>query len=82
MLFTTLVLVSVNGEHDCLEQGVDLGHGDQTAQVGDVTRFGLQEEQKIAIFLGSFVVGEESLLWIGGIIKVARNFVLLEDMCE
>jgi hypothetical protein len=41
VLFTTLVLVSVNGEHDGLEEGVDLGHGNQTAQVGDVTRFGL-----------------------------------------
>lgn len=78
MLFATLVLVSVNGEHDGLEEGIDLGHGDQTAQVGNVTRFGLQEEQKVAVFLGSFIIREESLLWIGGVIEVARDFVLLE----
>lgn len=79
MLFATLVLVSVNSEHDGLEEGIDLGHGDQAAQVGNVTRFGLQEEQKVAVFLGSFIIREESLLWVGGVIEVARDFVLLEE---
>lgn len=29
VLFSTLILVAVNGEHDCLEELVDLGHGDE-----------------------------------------------------
>jgi hypothetical protein len=38
---------------------------------------GLQQEQKVAVFLGSFVVGEESFLRVGGIIQVARDLILL-----
>jgi hypothetical protein len=29
VLFSALVLVSVDGEHDCLEELVDLGHRDE-----------------------------------------------------
>lgn len=64
MLFTTFVLVSVNSEHDGLQQGIDLGHGDQSAQVGDVAGLGLQQEQEIAVLLGSFVVREETFLGV------------------
>jgi hypothetical protein len=49
--------------------------------MGDMTRLGLQEEQEVAIFLGSFVIGKESFLWIGGIIEVACDFVLLQKGC-
>ena len=30
--------------------------------------FGLQQEQQVAIFLSSFVVGEETFLGVGGIV--------------
>jgi hypothetical protein len=36
MFFTTFVLVSVDGEHDGLQQGVNLCHGDQATQMCNV----------------------------------------------
>lgn len=42
VLFTTLVLVAVDGEHDCLEQLVDLGQRYQATKVGNVFRLGLK----------------------------------------
>ena len=42
VLFTTLVLVSVDGEHDRLQQLVDLRQCDQATQVGDVFGLGLK----------------------------------------
>jgi hypothetical protein len=44
MLFTALILVSINCEHDRLEERINLGHGDQTAEVGNVSRLGLEQE--------------------------------------
>lgn len=77
MLFATLVLVSVDGEHDGLEEGINFGHGDQSAEVGDMAGFGLQEEEQIAVLLGSFVVWEEPFLRVCGVIEVAGDFILL-----
>lgn len=62
MLFTALILISVNGEHDGLEQGVNLGHCDETAEMGDVSGLGLKKEEEIPIFLCLLVVREEPLL--------------------
>jgi hypothetical protein len=76
MLFATLVLVSVDGEHDRLEQRIDLGHGHQTAEVRNVSRLRLQEEHEVAVFLGLVVVREGALLHISGIFEMARDFVL------
>lgn len=77
MLLAALVLVSVDGEHDGLEKRVDLGHGDESAQVGNVSRLRLEEEQEVAVFLGPVVVREHALLEVGGIFKMACDFVLL-----
>jgi hypothetical protein len=41
MLLTTLVLVSIDSEHDGLKQRVNLSHGDQAAEMRDMSRFGL-----------------------------------------
>ena len=38
MLLATFVLVSVDCEHDGLQERVDLGHGDQPAKVCNVSR--------------------------------------------
>lgn len=80
MLFSGFVLVSVNGEHDGLEQRVNLGHGDETAKMGNVTRLGLKEEQEVSIFLGFVVIGKEALLHVGGIFEMAGDFILLQDV--
>jgi hypothetical protein len=45
MLLATLVLVSVDGEHDSLEEGIDFGHGNKSAKMSDVAGFGLKEEK-------------------------------------
>jgi hypothetical protein len=77
MLLATLVLVSVDGEHDGLEQRIDFSHGDETAEMRNVSRLGLQEEQQIAVFLRLVVVGEEALLELHAFFEVACDFVLL-----
>jgi hypothetical protein len=78
VLLATLVLVSVDGEHDGLKKGIDFGHGDQSAEVSDVAGFGLQEEEKVAVLLSSLVVREEPFLGVCGVIEVAGDFVLLQ----
>lgn len=62
MLFSALILIAVNRKHDCLKQGINLSHGDQTTKMCDVPRLGLKEEQQVAVFLCLFIVGKESLL--------------------
>ena len=46
--------------------------------MGDVSRFGLQQEKQVSVFLSLVVVREEALLHIGGGFEVARDFVLLQ----
>ena len=77
MFLAALVLVPIDREHDGLKKRVYLGHRDKSAQVGDVSRLRLKEEQEVAVFLGSLVVREHALLEVGGIFKMARNLVLL-----
>lgn len=45
MLFPRFVLVSVESEHDGLEEGVDFAERDESAEGGDVAWFGLEEEE-------------------------------------
>lgn len=45
--------------------------------MGDVPRLGLQQEHEIPILLSFIIVGEEALLHISGIFKMARDFILL-----
>jgi hypothetical protein len=78
VLFTAFVLVSVDGEHDGLQQRINLGHGNQTTEVGNMPRLGLQQEQQVAVLLRLVVVGENAFLHLGGIFKMACDFVLLE----
>ena len=80
MLFTAFVLISVNGEHDSLKQGVDLRHRDKPAKVSDVTRLGLQEEEEVPVFLCLLVIGKEALLKLCGVVEVAGDLVLLDWM--
>ena len=78
MLFATLVLITVNRKHDGLEERVDFGHRNKPAEVRNMPRFRLQEEQKVAVLLGLIVVREYAFLDIGGIFEVARYLVLLD----
>lgn len=77
MLFAALILVSVDGEHDGLEQRINLRHGHQTAQMSNVPRLGLQEEQQVAVLLRLLVVRKAAFLQLGGFVEVVRDFVLL-----
>ena len=43
-----------------------------------MTRFGLEEEEQVAVFLSLVIVGEETLLRVCGIIQMTGNFILLE----
>lgn len=47
--------------------------------MGDVSRFGLEEEQQVSVFLGFVVIGEVSFLEIQGVFEVAGDLVLLHD---
>jgi hypothetical protein len=77
MLFAALILVAVNGEHDCLEQRIDLRHGNEAAQMRDVSGLGLEQEKQVSVFLCLVVVREEPLLKFAGFIEVVCNFILL-----
>lgn len=45
--------------------------------MGNVSRFRLQQEKEVAVFLRFFVIGEEALLQVGCIFEVAGDLVLL-----
>ena len=77
VFLTTLVLVSIDGKHDCLEKRVDLSHRDKSAQVGNVSRLRLEEEQEVSVFLSPVIIRKHAFLEVGSILEVARNFVLL-----
>ena len=77
MFLATFVLVSVDGEHDGLQEGIDFGHGDEATEMSDVTGFGLEEEEQVAIFLGFVVVGEETLLGVCRVVQMTGDFILL-----
>ena len=49
MLFTRLILVSVEGEHDGLEKSVDLCEGDEATEGGDMAWLSLEEEEEVAV---------------------------------
>jgi len=77
MFFAAFILIPVDGEHDCLEKRVNLCHGDQPAEMSDVSRFGLEEEEEVAIFLGLVIIGEEAFLNVCSIIEMAGDLILL-----
>ena len=53
MLLPRLVLIPVEREHDRLEEDVDFGHGDESTEGSDVTRFGLEEEKQVSVGLAN-----------------------------
>jgi hypothetical protein len=77
VFFTTFVLISVDGKHDCLEQGVNLGHGNQSAKMSNMSRLRLQKKEKVSVFLRLIVVWETTLLHFKSIFKMAGDFILL-----
>ena len=78
MLFTALVLVSVNGEHDSLQQLIDFSHCDETAQMRNMSRFALQQKKQIAVFLRLFIIREGPFRKVGGVVQVASDFFSLQ----
>lgn len=49
MLFTRLVLVSVEGEHDGLEKSIDLCKRDEATEGGDMAWLCLEEEEEVTV---------------------------------
>lgn len=76
MLFSTFVLVSVEGEHDRLEEGVNFGQADETTERSDVARLGLEEEEEVGVLLKFALIGEMTFCRIH-LLEVLLNFTLL-----
>lgn len=79
VLFSALVLVSVNGKHDGLQQRVNFSHGNKTAEMRNVPRLGLEQKEQVAVSLGFVVIGEKPLLKFHSFVKMIRYFVLLSE---
>jgi hypothetical protein len=77
MLFSALILISVYGKHDSLQKRIYLGHGDESAEVGDVAWFGLEEKEKVTVFLSFLIVWEEAFGDVGGVFQVTGDFFAL-----
>lgn len=45
--------------------------------MGDVTGFGLEEKEQVAVFLGFVVVRKETLLGVCRVLQMAGDFILL-----
>lgn len=76
MLFSTFVLVSVECEHDRLEEGVNFGQADETTERSDVARLGLEEEKEVGVLLKFALIGEMTFGRIH-LLEVLFNFTLL-----
>ena len=77
VLFSALVLIAIDGEHDRLQQRVDFGHADEPAEVRNVSRFGLEEEKQVAVYLHFLVIWEEAFLDISRVFEMAGDLVAL-----
>lgn len=77
MFLATLVLVSIDSEHDGLEQGIDFRHRHKSTQVRNVAGFRLEKEEKVSIFLCFVIVGKEAFLGVDSVVQAVCNFVLL-----
>jgi len=78
VLFSTFVLVTVEGEHDRLEEGVNFGQANETTERGDVARLGLEEEEEVGVLLKFALIWEMTFGRIH-LLEVLLNFTLLED---
>jgi hypothetical protein len=77
MLFSTFILITINGKHDGLQKGINLRHGDQSTQMRNMSWLALQQKQQIPILLGLFIIWKRSLLNLSRLIKMTSNFFSL-----
>lgn len=82
MFFTTLVLVTVDCEHDGLKECINLSHGHKSAEMGNVARLRLEEEEQVAVFLCLIVIGKETFLKFHAFLEMTGNFVLLIQVSD
>lgn len=61
VLFARFVLVTVQGEHDGLQQRINLGQTDQAAQGRNVARLRLEQEEQVAVRLQLAVIREQAI---------------------
>jgi hypothetical protein len=76
VLFAGFVLVTVQGEHDGLQQRINLGQADQTAQSCNVARLGLEQEEQVAVGLQLAVIGEQAIRLVS-FLQMFSNLTLL-----
>ena len=60
MLFSRFVLVTVEGEHDGLEEGVDFAERDEATQGSNVPGLGLEQKEQVRVLLqeGTLVISQ------------------------
>lgn len=79
VLFSRLVLVSVKGEHDCLEKGVDLCERYESTEVRDMSGLRLKEKEEVRVLLKLAVVRVVAFRRVH-LFKMLLYFVLLRDI--
>lgn len=77
VFFSAFILVPIYGEHDGLQEVINLSHVDQPAEVCDMSRFGLKEEEKVAVFLRLVIVGECAMYNVRRLLEMTGKLVLL-----
>lgn len=80
MLLPTLVLISVQGEHHRLEEGIDLGERDEATEGGDVSWLRLKKEEEVGVLLELAFVGVLALCGVD-FFEMSFDFALLAAEC-
>lgn len=76
MFLSALVLVSIEGEHDGLKEGINFGERDEATEGGDVSRFGLEEEKEVGVLLQLAFIGVLSFCRVD-FLEMSFDFALL-----
>lgn len=78
MLFTTLVLVTVQREHDGLQQCVNLWKADKSAQRCNMSGLALEYEKEVAVQLHSTIIGKRIAVFDAMFFQMRSHFILLQ----
>ena len=76
VLLARLVLITKEGEHDRLQQRVDLGHGHLPRQARHNGGVRLQQEEQVAVREAAALFGDAAALEISVIVQMARKLLL------
>jgi hypothetical protein len=79
MLFSALVLITVQGKHDGLKQSIDLRQADQSTQRRNMSWFTLQQEEQVSVLLHFSVVRIITVVIVILFFQMRNHLVLLEN---